>query len=77
MFMADYECQLVENAFDILIPKLPKLRVGSSTLPGASTPFNHIGLLEGEPGVQLVSKAGMLFSNFVIASRTATGTALM
>jgi len=74
MFMPDYECQLVENAFDILIPKL---RVGSSTLPGASTPFNHIGLLEGEPGVQLVSKAGMLFSNFVIASRTATGTALM
>ena len=34
MFMPDYECQLVENAFDILIPKL---RVGSSTLPGAST----------------------------------------
>ena len=34
MFMPDYECQLVENAFDILIPKL---RVCSSTLPGAST----------------------------------------
>ena len=74
MFMPDCEGQPIENAFDILIPKL---RVGGSTPPGASTPFNHIGLLEGEPGVQLVSKAGMLFSNFVIASRTATGTALM
>ncbi len=50
MFMPDCEGQPIENAFDILIPKL---RVGGSTPPGASTPFNHIGLLEGEPGSQV------------------------